>query len=74
TDGIPGAKGIGPAKLKQFISIDKSEYENWQGVIQAFESVGQSEIDALINMRLVNMHQYDHNTKEVKLWTPTTKD
>ena len=74
TDGIPGAKGIGPAKLKKFISIDKSEYENWQGVVAAFESVGQSEIDALINMRLVNMHQYDHNTKEVKLWTPPTKD
>lgn len=70
TDGIPGAKGIGPAKLKQFISIDKSEKENWLGVVKAFESVGQSVIDAIINMRLVNMHQYNHKTKEVVLWSP----
>lgn len=70
TDGIPGAKGIGPAKLKEFISINKSEKDNWLGVVKAFESVGQSEIDALINMRLVNMHQYNYITKEVTLWTP----
>ena len=70
TDGIPGAKGIGPAKLKNYISIDKTPKENWAGVVRAYESVGQSEIDAIINMRLVNMHQYNHITKEVTLWTP----
>lgn len=70
TDGIPGAKGIGPAKLKQFISINNSEVENWKGVVRAFESVGQTEIDAIINMRLVNMRQYNPDTKEVVLWTP----
>lgn len=70
TDGIPGAKGIGPAKLKNYISINKTPKENWAGVIKAFESVGQSEVDAIINMRLVNMHQYNHNNKEVTLWTP----
>lgn len=70
TDGIPGAKGIGPAKLKDFISIDKTPKENWLGVVKAYESVGQSEIDAIINMRLVNMKQYNHKTKEVTLWTP----
>lgn len=70
TDGIPGAKGIGPAKLKNFISETKTPKENWLGVVKAYESVGQTEIDAVVNMRLVNMHQYNHETKEVILWTP----
>ena len=70
TDGIPGAKGVGPAKLKNFISETKTPRENWAGVVKAYESVGQSEIDAVINMRLVNMHQYNHLTKEITLWTP----
>ena len=36
-------KGIG-AKLKKYISETKTPKENWKGVVEAYESVGQSEI------------------------------
>lgn len=69
-DGIKGVPGLGHAKAGNFVSIDNTELENWNGLVKAFESKGLGKIDALITMRLVNMHQYDPITKEVNLWMP----
>lgn len=69
-DGIPGCPGVGEKSIPKFINIENTPSENWLGVCKAFESKGLSEIDAVINMRLVNMHQYNQETNTVKLWTP----
>lgn len=70
SDGIKGVPGLGAAKAGNFVHIDNTELENWNGLVLAFESKGLSVIDAIMTMRLINMKQYNPETKEVKLWTP----
>ena len=53
--------------------LDKNGYV-WQTVVDAYAKKGQSEDEALMNARLAYILQkddYDFNTKEIKLWTPT---
>lgn len=57
SDNIPGVPGLGPKKAPVFLEGANTEYALWQGVVRAFESVGKSEEDALLSMRLVNMKQ-----------------
>lgn len=68
TDNIKGAKGLGPKKAPLFISEEMDEKELWQGVLAAYEKTGQSVEDAILNMRLVHMHQW--NGEQVVLWEP----
>lgn len=46
----------------------------WTSVVSAYEKVGLTEDDALIQARcarILRHGEYDFNTKEVKLWTPS---
>jgi hypothetical protein len=57
TDGYYGAKGIGIKSIPQFLNVNMSPYELWQGVVRAHKSVGNSESVALCNMRMASLHQ-----------------
>ena len=72
-DGFIGAKGIGPKKAESFVSPERTPAENWQGVLEAFDSKGLDEAEALINMRFANMHQLiigDDGAPIIDLWKP----
>lgn len=62
-DGIKGAAGIGPKKALQYVNEDMDEKALWAGVLEGYKDDYES---ALLNMRLVNMHQF--NGKGVDLW------
>jgi DNA polymerase-1 len=70
-DGYAGCSGIGAITARKL--LDKNGYV-WQTVVDAYTKKGQSEDEALMNARLAYILQkddYDFNTKEIKLWTPT---
>lgn len=74
SDNIPGLKGIGPAKAAKFISEDMDETELWVGLETAYLkhcNYGDGTDMAILNMRLVNVHQLQENG-EVVLWNPAT--
>tara|TARA_B110000908_G_scaffold27531_1_gene32306 strand:+ start:728 stop:1483 length:756 start_codon:yes stop_codon:yes gene_type:complete len=70
TDGYKGCPQIGKVKADAILDDLKTEKEMWEAVVAAYESKGLDEEEAMWNMRLANMHQY--NGKEVILWTPPT--
>jgi len=60
TDGIKGAKGIGPKTAEKIVySIDGFDYDK-------YVSYFDSEEDAVLSMRLVRLDQYKNN--KLKLW------
>jgi len=61
-DNIKGALGIGKVKARLLMGANPS----WE----AYSNVFDSEEDAIMNMRLVRMDQYDENTGDLVLWTP----
>ena len=68
TDGYSGCPGIGP---KTAIKVLKEG--DWIEVVAAYEKVGLTEEDALIQARVARIlrhGEYNKKTKEVKLWTP----
>lgn len=72
SDNIPGLKGIGPAKAAKFIDEEMTEAELWYGLLAAYNKhcrYGDPEDMAILNMRLVNMHQLQEDG-EVILWLP----
>jgi DNA polymerase I len=72
SDNVPGIKGIGPAKAAKFLEVGMDEAELWGGVLRAYLqhcSYGDPVEMAILNMRLVNMHQLQTNG-EVILWNP----
>ena len=72
SDNIPGLSGIGPAKAAKFLEVGMDEHELWGGVLRAYRqhcNYGNPIDMAILNMRLVNMHQLQAN-KEVVLWNP----
>ena len=71
SDGYKGAVGIGPVKAKRILEDCETEEEMWQAVVEAYESVGQTEEDALWTMRLANMHQF--NGISIVLWMPAQR-
>lgn len=75
-DGIIGLKGIGKVKADKLLADCDNEQECWQVVIDAYEDIAilkngldANIIDAITNMRLVNMHQLNIN-EEIVLWKP----
>ena len=68
TDGYKGCPRIGEVKAKKLINDGMTELEMWNIVVEAYETAGLSEEEALQTMRLANMKQY--NGKEIVLWTP----
>ena len=68
SDGYKGLVGVGPVKAKKILDGCKTEEELWKAVVEAYESRGQTEDEALQTMRLANMHQF--NGEEIVLWEP----
>jgi len=68
-DGITGIKGVGPAKAKKLLLGITDETIMWNTVKQAYVDAGQEESEALLNMRLVHMHQLTKE-KTLELWCP----
>jgi DNA polymerase I len=68
-DGITGIKGVGPAKAKKLLLGITDETIMWNTVKQAYTDAGQEESEALLNMRLVHMHQLTKE-KTLELWCP----
>jgi hypothetical protein len=72
SDNVPGLKGIGPAKAAKFIEVGMTDTELWGGVLRAYIqhcNYGDKADMAILNMRLVNMHQLQDDW-EVVLWNP----
>jgi len=72
-DGVIGLKGIGPAKAKKALAKCNTKEECWEAVVNMYESNKRDVIDAITNMRLVDMRQLELNEDgeyEVKLWQP----
>ena len=72
SDGYKGCKGIGAVKAEKILADCDTEYDLWRAVVEAYESKGQTEEDALWTMRLANMKQF--NGTEVVLWEPPTEN
>lgn len=79
-DEYPGCPGVGPVTARKlladaFACPDSCTYsEMWPIVVQAYESKGLGEEDALLNARLARIlraGEYDMTTHEVKLWHPS---
>jgi hypothetical protein len=67
-DGIKGVKGVGKAKAPKMLSYCTTPAECWEVVKQAYEDSGETFIQAIVTMQLVDMHQF--NGKEIVLWNP----
>ena len=68
TDGYSGCPGVGP-KTAPKILIEGV----WSEVVGAYEKVGLTEEDALIQARvsrILRHEEFNRKTTEVKLWTP----
>jgi DNA polymerase-1 len=86
TDGYPGVPGIGPVRAKKIIDKANPDYGidldkwvakmAWPAILQAYEKAGLGEEVALMNARcarLLRFNDYDQETGEITLWTPTRK-
>ena len=72
SDNIKGPKGIGPKRALKFVSETIAEKEMWNGVVTAYASKGLTEMDAIMNMNLVNMNllSYIDNEYKIAKWYP----
>lgn len=70
-DNVIGLKGVGPKTAEKILGTIIDTKILWNKVTQEYRNKGRDDIDAIKNMRLVNMHQltYDENKNIiVKLW------
>lgn len=76
TDGYPGAYGVGPkSPFAADVLAAESEEEGWDIVIDAFESKGFRERDALVQARLAHILQFeDWDGRSPRLWLPPYVD
>lgn len=74
TDGYIGCRGVG-AKSPFVQALQTTEVADlWDVVLEAYESKGFSEDDALLQARLAHIlwaRSYNFKTKKVKLWKPS---
>ena len=73
-DNVIGLHGIGPKKADKILKGCTTTYEMWEAVTKAYEDNGRTVIDAITNMRLVNMHQLHWSGDKwvLELWRPPT--
>lgn len=69
-DGIKGIHGIGPAKAKKKLAGCKTDLERWNVIVEEYEKAGRDMLDALLNMRMVRLDQYNPETNQLTLWDP----
>lgn len=70
TDGYSGAPGFGEKTAPRWF---EQHGWTWEALVEAYESKGLGEGDALIQARVAKIVQasnYDFNSREVILWTP----
>lgn len=74
-DNYPGAPRVGPlSPYARALETIKDPHELWYTVVEAFDSVGLTEDDALHQARLAHIlraSSYNFKTKKVRLWNPT---
>lgn len=68
SDNIKGIPKVGPVGASKVVNENMTEPELWNALVQAYLSAGLTEEEALLNMRLVNMHQYKN--RKLCLWRP----
>jgi DNA polymerase-1 len=69
-DGYRGLPGCGPARANKILDTNGA---TWASVIEAYETKGLTEDDALVQARVARIcraSDYDFKTKAVRLWTP----
>jgi len=67
-DGVPGVKGIGPAKAAKYLSTHGVK---WSTVVKCYEDNGLTADEALRNAIMVKILDNDHyNNGEIKIWSP----
>ena len=71
-DNVIGLDRVGKKTAEKILKNCNTHKECWDKVVAEYEARGRDAIDALINMRLVNMHQlqYVNNELKVILWKP----
>jgi DNA polymerase-1 len=70
-DGYPGCPGVGPVRANRILAADPT----WDAVEMAFLDRGLDKDFALTQARcarILRSGDYDHQTGEIKLWTPPT--
>lgn len=72
-DGIKGIKGCGPKTAEKLLGAETDETKLWNLVLEQYKKAGMSDKDALLTMRLVNMHQLD-SKGNIDLWMPPIGD
>lgn len=68
TDGYTGCPSIGTKKADRILAGLRTPKEMWSAVVAAYESKGLSEDDAIQQMRVASMHQFDG--EKIVLFTP----
>lgn len=83
TDGYPGVPKVGPVKAKKILDAALPDYGmnldswvalGWAAVVKAYEKAKLSEDVALANARCARLLRYDdynQETGEITLWTPS---
>ncbi len=72
-DGVIGLHGIGPKKAELTLKKCKTELDYWEAVVKMYEKHGRGIVDAITNMRLVDMKQVYFNESGdciTTLWKP----
>jgi len=72
-DGIKGVPRIGPKKAEKLLGDCINETELWNRVEKAYQDAGLDIKEAIVNMRLISMHQLTKD-KEIELWTSKVKE
>ena len=73
TDGYQGCPGVGPKTAEKILST--GEGSMWEKVVKAYDKAGFGEEEALTQARVARILRYgdyDFETNQVRLWTPTT--
>ncbi len=70
TDNIIGLDRVGIKTAEKLLKDTKTEKEMWDIVVKKYEEKGRTKEDALLNMRLVGMHQvaYKEGKYKLTLW------
>lgn len=69
-DGIIGIKGVGPAKARKILKGCNTDEDRWEAIVKAYTDAGRNEIDAILNMRMVRLDQFNPETMELNLFNP----
>lgn len=70
-DNIKGVPGIGPKKAEKLLDIMDEPADYWAKIVEAYQSKGLTEEDAIRNARLCYiLRNEDYKQGKVELWNP----